>query len=303
MFGQAPLAAAVRSYLTYCRVEKGLSAATLKAYESDFESYSRWLEESCEDSFSQISVLQRFQMYLLERKLSSRSIARKFAALRGLLQFLVAEGQLTEDPTEFLRTPNPPRKLPKAVAASRLGEVAEAFDRASPTGLRDWAMFELCYGSGLRLSELVNVQLSAYNALSMRLRVTGKGNRQRLLPVGSDAAKAIEQYLLEGRTKLLRGKSSPFLFVSSRGPKLESRSYWKVLAQLRRAMGSEKALHPHMLRHSFATHLLDGGADLRSVQALLGHADISTTQIYTHVEQERLRGIVDQFHPREAKKL
>ncbi len=302
MSGQAPLAAAVRSYLTYCRVEKGLSPATLKAYESDFKSYSCWLQELREESFSQISVLQRFQHYLLERKLSARSIARKLAALRGLLQHLVAEGQLVKDPTEFLRAPNPPRKLPKAMPEVRLAEVSLAFDRETPCGLRDWAMFELCYGSGLRLSELVNVQLSAYNALSMRLRVTGKGNRQRLLPVGSEAAKAIDQYMLEGRGRLLRGKTSPFLFVSSRGPKLESRSYWKVLAQLRLAMGSAKPLHPHMLRHSFATHLLEGGADLRSVQALLGHADISTTQIYTHVEQERLRGIVDQFHPREAKK-
>lgn len=302
MFGQAPLAAAVRSYLTYCRVEKGLSPATLKAYESDFQSYSRWLEELREDSFSQISVLQRFQNYLLERKLSTRSIARKFAALRGLLQYLVAEGQLTKDPTEFLGSPNPPRKLPKAIPGERLAEISTAFDRDTPRGLRDRAMFELCYASGLRLSELVNVQLSAYNAMSMRLRVTGKGNRQRLLPVGNEAAKAIDQYLLEGRSKLLRGKNSAFLFVSSRGPKLESRSYWKVLAQLRLAMGSAKPLHPHMLRHSFATHLLEGGADLRSVQALLGHADISTTQIYTHVERERLRGIVDQFHPREAKK-
>ena len=123
MFGQAPIAAAVRSYLTYCRVEKGLSAATLRAYESDFESYSRWLQESCEESFSQIAVLQRFQNHLLEQKLSSRSIARKFAALRGLLQYLVAEGQLAKDPTEFLRTPNAPRKLPKAIPQGRLAEV------------------------------------------------------------------------------------------------------------------------------------------------------------------------------------
>lgn len=302
MFGQATFAAAVRSYLTYCRVEKGLSVATLAAYERDFEAYSRWLEESREDAFSQISVLQRFQTSLLERKWSVRSIARTISAMRGLLKYLVAEGKLASDPTEFLKAPHPPRRLPKAVSKQRIEQYSEAFDQSSPNGLRDWAMFELCYSSGLRVSELVGLQLSEYNASAMRLRVTGKGNRQRMLPVGTAAVKAIDLYLLEGRAKLLRGKTSPFLFVSSRGPKLDSRSYWKVLQRTGLVAKTGKAIHPHMIRHSFATHLLEGGADLRSVQAMLGHADISTTQIYTHVEQERLRGIVDQFHPREAKK-
>jgi integrase/recombinase XerD len=300
MFGQASFAAAVRSYLTYCRVEKGLSAATLTAYERDFETYSRWLTESREDDFGQISTLNRFQDAMLGRKLSERSIARIFSALRGILKFLVAEGKLKQDPTEFLKSPKPGRRLPKSVSKPRIAKAVAAFDRETPNGLRDWAMFELCYSSGLRVSELVGVKLPDYNPMAMRLRVTGKGNRQRLLPVGSEAAKAMEQYLAEGRAKLLKGKASPYLFVSSRGPKLDSRSYWKVLQKLEAVGGG--AIHPHMIRHSFATHLLEGGADLRSVQAMLGHADISTTQIYTHVERERLRGIVDQFHPREAKK-
>jgi integrase/recombinase XerD len=300
MFGQATFAAAVRSYLTYCRVEKGLSAATLTAYERDFETYSRWLTESREDDFGQISTLNRFQDAMLGRKLSERSIARIFSALRGILKFLVAEGKLKQDPTEFLKSPKPGRRLPKSVSKPRIAKAVAAFDRETPNGLRDWAMFELCYSSGLRVSELVGVKLPDYNPMAMRLRVTGKGNRQRLLPVGSEAAKAMEQYLAEGRAKLLKGKASPYLFVSSRGPKLDSRSYWKVLQKLEAVGGG--AIHPHMIRHSFATHLLEGGADLRSVQAMLGHADISTTQIYTHVERERLRGIVDQFHPREAKK-
>lgn len=152
------------------------------------------------------------------------------------------------------------------------------------------------------MSELVGVKLGDYQPGAMRLRVTGKGNRQRVLPVGAEAAKAIDQYLAEGRGKLIEGRSSPYLFVSSRGPKLDSRSYWKSLRQAGLKVAGGKPVHPHMIRHSFATHLLEGGADLRSVQAMLGHADISTTQIYTHVERERLRGIVDQFHPREAKK-
>lgn len=301
MFGQASFAAAVRSYLTYCRVEKGLSVATLTAYERDFESYAHWLQESREDAFSQISVLKRFLDQLLDRKLSARSVARMVSALRGLMRYLVAEGKLAQDPSEFLQSPRPGRKLPKALSRPRLAQVSESFDRGTPLGLRDWAMFELCYSSGLRVSELVGVQLSDYNPMSMRLKVTGKGSRQRLLPVGAEAAKVIELYLAEGRGKLLEGRSSPYLFVSSRGPKLESRSYWKSLRKIGLSNGAQ--LHPHMIRHSFATHLLEGGADLRSVQAMLGHADISTTQIYTHIERDRLRGIVDQFHPREAKKL
>ncbi len=302
MFGQATFRAAVRSYLTYCRVEKGLSVATLAAYERNFSLYARWLTEACEDAFTQISVLQRFEDSLIERKWSVRSIAQTVSALRGFLRFQVAEGKLSTDPTEFLRAPSAPRRLPKAISKPKLERLAATFDTSTPRGLRDWAMFELCYSSGLRVSELVQVQLSEYNPMAMRLRVTGKGNRQRLLPVGSAATSAIDQYLKQGRAELLAGKSSPYLFVSSRGPKLDSRSYWKVLQKLGLVEGSGGKVHPHMIRHSFATHLLEGGADLRSVQAMLGHADISTTQIYTHVERERLRGIVDQFHPREAKK-
>lgn len=303
MFGQASFAAAVRSYLTYCRVEKGLSATTLEAYESDFNSYSCWLKQACEDSFEQISVLQRFQSHLLELHLSARTIARKLSALRGLLQYLVAEGLIAQDPSEFLKSPNLSRKLPKVISTEKLSELSSSFDRESPKGIRDLAMFELCYSSGLRASELVGVKKSDYNEIAMRIRVTGKGNRQRLLPVGKSASEAIDQYLNSARQQLLKGGTSPYLFVSSRGPKMDRRSYWRVLRQLRIATGSAKTLHPHMLRHSFATHMLERGADLRSVQAMLGHADISTTQIYTHVERDRLRGIVDKFHPREANKI
>lgn len=302
MFGQASFEAAVRSYLTYCRVEKGLSAATLAAYENDFQAYGRWLDSVREDFFSNTSAIERFQSSLLERKLSARTVARMISALRGLFRYLVAEGRLSPDPTEFLKAPSSARKLPKAASKERIEKFAGSFDRTHPKGLRDWAMFELCYSSGLRVSELVGVRLSDYNPAAMRLRITGKGNRQRILPVGTTAAQAIDEYLAGGRAHLLSGRTSPYLFVSSRGPKLDSRSYWKVLQRVGLCAGTPGRIHPHMIRHSFATHLLEGGADLRSVQAMLGHADIATTQIYTHVERERLRGIVDQFHPREAKK-
>jgi integrase/recombinase XerD len=298
MSGQASYAAAVRAYLTYCRVEKNLSPATLKAYARDFASFSAWLSQSPEASFSEISTLQRFQSYCAAQGQSPRSLARLTSSLRGLLRFLAAEGRIPHDPTALLKAPRASRTLPKAIAPARLTQLSAAFDLTTPTGLRDWAMFELTYSSGLRVSELVGVRLADYQPLSLRLTVVGKGNRQRIVPVGTQAAAALDRYLAESRPALLAGKSSPFLFVSRRGPRLDPRSYWKTLRRLQLAAGDNRPLHPHMLRHSFATHLLEGGADLRSVQALLGHADIATTQIYTHLERSRLRGIVDKFHPR-----
>lgn len=301
MSGQAFLPAALRSYLTYCRVEKGLSATTLLAYQRDFHHYSQWLQTANREDFAAPAALKSYFSHLTALTLSPRTIARKLAALRGLFHFLTAENRIPSDPSEFLSNPKLPRKLPKHISSPQLDQYSASFDESTPTGLRDRAMFELCYSSGLRASELVSLPLAALDLQALRLRVTGKGSRQRLLPLGSAASDALDRYLATARPALLQGASSPFLFVSSRGPKLDRKSFWGVLQKLRLVAGSRQPLHPHMLRHSFATHLLEGGADLRSVQAMLGHADISTTQIYTHVEKDRLRGILDQFHPRGAK--
>jgi len=206
------------------------------------------------------------------------------------------------DPSELLRSPRPARRLPKALSPDKLARLSDAPAPDTPQGLRNRAMLELCYASGLRVSELVSIRLADLDPQGQRLRVTGKGNRQRLLPVGAAAMAAIFKYLEEARPKLLKGRVSPFLFLSSRGGRLDRRSYWSVLQKLKASSATPGPVHPHMLRHSFATHLLNGGADLRSVQAMLGHADISTTQIYTHVERDRLRGVIDRFHPREARK-
>jgi integrase/recombinase XerD len=303
MFGQASCGAAVRSYLTYCRVEKGLSTATLQAYGRDIASYLGWLGESRQDEYCLPQRLTEYQAHLLHSGLSRRSTQRAVSALRGLLKYMVAEGVLAGDPTELLDVARPGRRLPQALSETRISEFAAAFDRDTPLGLRNWAMFELCYSSGLRVSELVNLQVGDFQPINLRLRVMGKGSRQRVVPVGQVASAALDLYLRESRPVLLAGGISPFLFVSARGSRLDPRSYWKVLRRLQLVQGERENLHPHVLRHSFATHLLAGGADLRSVQALLGHADIATTQIYTHLERDRLRGIVDQFHPREARKL
>jgi integrase/recombinase XerD len=301
MSGQASFPAALKSYLTYCRVEKGLSASTLAAYQRDFQHYSLWLNNAKRDDFATPAALKSYVSQLTADKLSARTISRKLAALRGLFHFLSAENRIPSDPSEFLSNPKLPRKLPKHISSPQLDQYSAAFDESTPTGLRDRAMFELCYSSGLRVSELVTLPLASLDLQALRLRVTGKGSRQRLLPLGTAASDALDRYLATARPALLNGASSPYLFVSSRGPKLDRKSFWGVLQKLRLAAGSRQPLHPHMLRHSFATHLLEGGADLRSLQAMLGHADIATTQIYTHVERDRLRAVLDQFHPRGAK--
>ncbi len=302
MIGLVPFRAATGSYLTYCKVEKGLSPATLAAYAGDFAAFAAWLDRAKVDDFSRPETLLSYQSELRAQGLSPGSCARKLSSLRGFFRYLVMEGKCAADPSELLQAPKPGRRLPKAIGREKLDRLLAAFSPDSPVGLRNLAMFELCYSSGLRASELTGVKLSDLDLLAQRLRVTGKGNRQRLLPVGSTALAAIDRYLTSSRPRILGDRSSPYLFVSSRGPKLDRRSYWAVLQRLKIGAGFPTALHPHMLRHSFATHLLAGGADLRSVQAMLGHADISTTQIYTHVENSRLRGIVDRFHPREARK-
>lgn len=302
MSGQASFEAAVRSYLTYCRVEKGLSHATLRAYQRDLDAYCRSsAAENC-GNFFHLTALKSYQQKMIQRGDSSRSVARRLSSLRGLLHYLVAEGKISEDPSEFLETPAMVRRLPKPVSGEKLESYEKGFNVQSPKGLRDLAMFALSYSSGLRASEVVSLRVGDWDSAGMRIRVTGKGNRQRLVPVGQEASLAIEAYVREGRELLLKGKACSQLFVSSRGGKLDRRSWWASLQRAAKVAGAASAIHPHQLRHSFATHLLQGGADLRSVQAMLGHADISTTQIYTHVDRDRLRGIVDQFHPRESRK-
>jgi integrase/recombinase XerD len=302
MFGQATFQAAVRSYLTYCRVEKGLSSATLAAYQRDFSGYSGWMGKEREEGYCQLETLREYQGFLRGKGLAAGSIARKISSLRGLMRYLAAERMIAEDPTEFLESPKQGKRLPKAISRDRISALGEAFDVSQPLGMRNEAMFELSYSSGLRVSELVGLRMADVDLLGQRLRVMGKGSRQRLVPMGAAAVASIDRYLREGREAILAGGASEFVFVSAKGGRLDRRSYWEVLRRLRIKAGDGGKLHPHMLRHSFATHLLQGGADLRSLQAMLGHADISTTQIYTQVEQERLRSVVDQFHPREARK-
>jgi integrase/recombinase XerD len=284
------------AFLNFCRLEKGLSANSLEAYTLDLAKWSAFLGESAVPAG--VEDLRRYLDHLYQSGLSARSIARHLTTLRGFYGFLLREGRISTDPTEHLGTPRQWQNIPKFLNLEDIDKIIQAADVTRPTGLRDRAMMELLYATGLRVSELCRLGLGDCNLDLAVVRTTGKGNKQRLVPAGRDAMKAVETYLASGRAALLKGRASRYLFVTARGGCLTRQGFWKLLAGYGRKAGIFHGLTPHVLRHSFATHLLEGGADLRSVQVMLGHSDISTTQIYTHVMRSRLRQTVEEHHPR-----
>jgi integrase/recombinase XerD len=292
------IAAVTGMFLSYCRVEKGLAANTLSAYSTDLKHFTEFCRSSGMTSCPDAAELRRYVDALQGEGLSSRSIARKLTTLRGFYRFLLDEGRLSEDPAALLSAPRQWQNLPKYLNSKQV----EALLGAPPTdraqGTRDRAMLELLYACGLRVTELCHSRLTDLNLELGFLRVTGKGNKQRMVPVGSKAQQSLQEYLSWARGALLKSRSSPYLFVTARGGAMTRQGFWKLLRAYGRKAGIFHDLTPHVVRHSFATHLLEGGADLRSVQTMLGHADIATTQIYTHVVRSRLRGVVDQHHPR-----
>ncbi len=284
---------AIRSFLSFCRVEKGLSENTLLSYELDL---TRFAAGQAVDGTPE--TVRRHIDNLYAAGLSGRTVARHLTSLRAFFRFLVAEGRLDADPTELIPSPRMGRVLPKVLSQKKVEAVSASPEPASPRGLRDRAMIELLYASGLRVTELVGLRLGELDQARGVVRVTGKGNKQRLVPVGRSALEAIAAYLTGGRQTLLKERASPYLFVTARGTKMTRQGFWKGLGTHGKRAGIFDGLSPHKLRHSFATHLLEGGADLRSVQAMLGHADISTTQIYTHVLESRLKKTIEEHHPR-----
>lgn len=297
MSANALLAPAIRTFLSFCRIEKGLSANSLEAYGRDLARFEAWANSWNSDARSPESI-RIYLDSLYKAGLSSRSIARHLTALRGLFQFMAGEGAIPSDPTALIGMPRQWRNLPRSLNAQEVDDLTDAPQPATPLGVRDRAMIELLYSSGLRVTELCELRLSDIADQGRILRVTGKGNKQRLVPIGSAARDAIQEYLHQGRPKLLKGRGTPYLFVTGRGTRMTRQRFWQALRQHGKQAGIFQNLSPHKLRHTFATHLLEGGADLRSVQLMLGHADISTTQIYTHVMQSRLRKTLEAFHPR-----
>jgi integrase/recombinase XerD len=287
------------SFLRFCRAEKGLSANTLEAYRRDLAGLSLWLAKRSLASVS-LDDLRLYLDTMRQRGLSNRSIARHVTTLRSFFGFMLEEGELTHNPAELLAAPKMGASLPKYLDHERVGQLIQAPDAATPTGLRDRAMLDLLYATGLRVSELIKLRVADLDAYQGLVRVMGKGGKQRLVPVGKAALAAVEEYRTGQREQLLAGRVSPFLFVTARGTCMTRQGFWKLLRGHGKQAGIFRSLSPHVLRHTFATHLLEGGADLRSVQTMLGHADIGTTQIYTHVMRSRLRQTVDRHHPRAA---
>jgi integrase/recombinase XerD len=288
----------IQGYLDFCRIEKGLSFNTIEAYRRDLEELAGYWRTQGAASELDARAAARYMDWLRSRGLDSRSVARRLSALRGFFAWLIREGKLGRDPTEGLKGPRGWRKLPHYLTLAQIEALLEAPDGKTPKGLRDRAMIHLLYASGLRVSELCQLQLSDLNDELGVVRVLGKGGKQRLIPVGRAALEALGAYLKQGRPQLLGRRSSPYLFVTARGKPMTRQGFWKALARHALRAGLPQRVWPHAVRHSFATHLLEGGADLRSVQAMLGHADISTTQIYTHVVRSRLRQTLDEHHPR-----
>ncbi|MCC7342909.1 MAG: site-specific tyrosine recombinase XerD [Bryobacterales bacterium] len=295
-------AVAVRAYLAWCRIDKGLSANTLASYEFDLKRFSEYLESPGTPrsgaSGYDAATVRAYVDSLYADGLSSRTIARHLTTLRNYFLYLVREGLIECDPTATLNAPRHLKSLPHLLSREELVRLLESPDLSKPLGLRDRAMIELLYASGLRVSELCALETGSVDLSLGLATITGKGNRQRVTPVGSQAIRWLEGYISSGRPALLKGRASRYLFVSARGTRLTRQGFWKLLVNYGKQAGIFRGLTPHVLRHSCATHLLEGGADLRSVQTILGHADISTTQIYTHVITRQLRETIDRHHPR-----
>lgn len=291
----------VDSFLSYLSVERSLSKNTIVSYRRDLEKYIRYLKDSNINSLSQTARknISDFMFGLKDAGLSAVSIARNLAAIKVLYRFLVRERILTTDPSSLLDSPKLWKKIPDVLSGPEVEALLEAPDLKTARGLRDKAILELMYATGLRVSEAVNLKIQDVHFDAGFLRCIGKGSKERIVPLGKESIQATKKYLEEARPKLARpGREDAFLFLSRLGKKISRQSFWKLVKHYAKRARIKKDIRPHTLRHSFATHLLERGADLRSVQEMLGHADISTTQIYTHIDKNRLKMIHKNFHPR-----
>ena len=287
-------------YLNYLLVEKGLSESTIDSYARDLARYARFLRANkiLTIADTDTPVILKYLLTLRDKGLGIRSRARHLVTLRGFYRFAVQEKVLTKDPVRLVELPKFGVKLPDVLSFDEIKTLLDAPDTKTAKGLRNAAMLELLYAAGLRVSELIHVKMSDINIESGFVRVFGKGSQERVVPIGSHAREKIQSYVARGRSILLKEALSPYLFVARAGKPMTRQGFWKLLKQYGNQAGISKKITPHSLRHSFASHLLEGGADLRSVQMMLGHVDISTTQIYTHVAREHLKKMHEKYHPR-----
>jgi integrase/recombinase XerD len=293
--------AAIESFIRFLAVERGLSDNYQLSTRRSLEEFAHWSAERKKISDPRKVQLALLSEYLGDRKragLAASSIKLVVVALKIFFRHLAAKGLVTRDPAEGLTLPRIERYLPETLNELQVQQLIETIDTRAALGLRDRAMIELLYASGLRISELASARLENFSPEEGILRVTGKGNKTRLVPVGGKACEAIAAYLTTERGKLVKPRSSSEIFLSERGTKLTTARIWQIVKKHARHSGLEANIYPHLLRHSFATHLLGNGADLRIIQEMLGHADISTTQVYTHVDQQHLKAVHRKFHPR-----
>ena len=295
---ESPTSRGIRAFLAFCRMEKGLSQNSLDAYGSDLAAFRTYADPLTGGHFPGENILKAYLNHLYTQNLSGRSIARHLSAIRSFFHFLVADEKVAVDPTEHLSSPRQWSAIPKFLNREQIEKLIHAPDSRKPGGLRDRAMLELLYATGIRVTELIQLRMSNLDMGLGLVRVTGKGNKQRIVPVHAAALRAISEYIASGRPLLLKGRVSPCIFVTARGGAMTRQAFWATVKVNGKKAGIFHNLSPHVLRHTFATHLLEGGADLRSVQTMLGHADLSTTEIYTHVVRSRLRDTLDRHHPR-----
>lgn len=293
---------ALDDYLQFLRVERQLAANTLMSYERDLKSYLQYLKEV--EQLESLRNVERIHIlnhlsHLKEATMSSRTVARHISSIRSFHQFLIRERVVDRDPTVHLEMPQMDKKLPSVLSIEEVDALMEAPDTSKANGRRDQAMLELLYASGMRVSECINLDMEDVNLTMGFVRCFGKGGKERIIPLGKSALESSKRYLSDARGDLAKpGITTDALFINQRGKRLTRQGFWKLLKQHAQKAGIQKELTPHTLRHSFATHLIENGADLRAVQEMLGHADISTTQIYTHVSKTRLKDVYSQFHPR-----
>jgi len=296
----------IDSFLTYLTVEKGFSDNTVAAYRNDLYRLANFVEEEANKqgltpswaNFGRQGMLS-YLLDLNQRSYAPTTRARKVAAARSFFKFLVAEEIIKEDPTENVKSPTVGRALPKPISVSQIRTLLEQpTKRSTPEAKRDAAMLQLLYASGMRVSELVSLNLNDMNTVDGNVRCFGKGHKERIVPIHKLAVQAIDEYVEEARPRLVRNDKEKALFLNRRGDRLTRQGFWQILKEYAKSAGLEGEVTPHTLRHSFATHMLSGGADLRAVQELLGHANISTTQVYTHLTTEHIRRAYEQSHPR-----
>ncbi|MAR99801.1 MAG: site-specific tyrosine recombinase XerD [Nitrosomonadales bacterium] len=280
-------------------LEDGLSKNTLNSYRFDLDLFSSWIEKKLEKNFLEISQsdIQEYLAFKFPTS-KSRSISRLLATLRRFYKYLLRENKISIDPTLEIQSPKIPKSLPKSLSEEDIESLLSAPNLETSSGLRDKAMLELLYACGLRVSELVNILLTELSLTEGVVRITGKGNKTRLVPMGEEAVDWIKKYINESRKNILKKQSSKYLFITIRGKAMTRQAFWYLVKRYSILVKINKPLSPHILRHAFATHLINHGADLRVVQMLLGHSDISTTQIYTHVARERLKNLHESHHPR-----